>query len=234
MTPPPSSQRKQLKSCLRQRKSCMKQEEELVVAGEARQTSSYGYALAPSSGASSPNTRRRNKRCIAFGRLEIHEFPIILGDNPSCSDGAPLTVGWNCVHHMVFDIEYYETYNPSECRRRKDKMKLSVAERSEILLNEGYSMMDIVGRTLEVLKTKQNRADSYRSRKWEGIHQAIETTTKTIRKAARRSSLLTVSTAEVLISPLKSPRKKVARLKSGDRVTLSSIQRSLEGAALAA
>ncbi len=98
------------------------------------------------------------------------------------------------------------------------------------LLNAGYSMMDIIGRTLEVLKTKQNRVDSYKNRKWDGIHQAIETTTKTIRKAARRSSLLTLSTAEVLISPLKSPRKKLARLKSDDRVTLSSIQSSLQGA----
>ncbi len=95
-------------------------------------------------------------------------------------------------------------------------------------------MMDIVGCTLEVLKTKQNRADSYRNRKWDGVHQAIETTTNTIRKAARRSSLLTVSTAEVLISPLKSPRKRLARLKSDDRVTLTSIQKSLESAALAA
>ena len=132
MTPPPSSsQRMPLKSCFRQRKSCLKQEQQ-VEDFEARESARYGYILAPSAGAASPNTRRRNKRCIAFGRLEIHEFPIILGDNPSCSDGAPLTIGWNRVHHIAFDMEYYETYNPSEGRRRKDKMKLSVTERYEM------------------------------------------------------------------------------------------------------
>jgi hypothetical protein len=132
MTPPPSSlTTTTLKSCFRQRKSCLKGEQH-GDGGEAWHNTGYGYALAPSAGAASPNTRRRNKRCIAFGRLEIHEFPIILGDNPSCSDGAPLTVGWERVRHMVFDMEYYETYNPSESRRRKDKMKLSVAERSEM------------------------------------------------------------------------------------------------------
>ena len=142
MAPPPLSQATQLKSCFRQRKSCLKQDQPVEVCGTHMATS-YGYALAPSAGAASPNTRRRNKRCIAFGRLEIHEFPIILGDNPSCSDGAPLTVGWTRVHHMVFDMEYYETYNPSEGRRRKDKMKLSVAERYQmyVMIVEGLMFL---------------------------------------------------------------------------------------------
>lgn len=97
-------------------------------------------------------------------------------------------------------------------------------------------MIEIVGRTLEVLKTKEHRSDSYRNRKWDGINQAIETTTSTIRKAARRSSLLTASTAQVLMSPLKTPRKKLARLRSDDRVTLSNMRSSLvvvEGAVAA-
>jgi len=90
-------------------------------------------------------------------------------------------------------------------------------------------MMDIVGCTLEVLKAKESRKDSYKNRKWEALHQAIERTTSTIRKAARRSSLLTSSTAEVLISPLKSPRRLLPRLRSDDRVTLSTLQASLVG-----
>lgn len=90
--------------------------------------------------------------------------------------------------------------------------------------------MDIVGCTLEVLKARQNRRDSYNNRKWDGLHQAIEKTTKTIKKAARRSSLLTSTTADVLLSPIKSPRRLLPRLKSDDRVTLGNLQSSLNGA----
>jgi hypothetical protein len=81
----------------------------------------------------SPNTRRRrNKRRVGFGRLEINVHPSIMGDNPSCSDGCPLAIGWNRRHYTVFDVEYYETYNPSEKRRKKQQLLLTVGDRSEM------------------------------------------------------------------------------------------------------
>lgn len=100
------------------------------------------------------------------------------------------------------------------------------------LLEAGYSIMDIVNATMEVAKIQEDRADSHRNRKWDGVNQVIEKTKRTIGKAARRSSLLTASTAEVLISPLRgSPRKKIGRLRSSDKVTvtLHNMQTSLAG-----
>ena len=37
-------------------------------------------------------TTRKSKQ-VRFGDLTITEYPIILGDNPSCN-GAPITIGW--------------------------------------------------------------------------------------------------------------------------------------------
>lgn len=51
-------------------------------------------------------------------------------------------------------------------------------------------MTDIVGATLEVLKDKQNREESIKSKKWDGVNAAIENTTRTMKKVARRSSLI--------------------------------------------
>lgn len=89
--------------------------------------------------------------------------------------------------------------------------------------------MDIVNCTMEVSRTQECRIETNKNRKWDAVHAAIEKTTKTIKKAARRSSLLTASTAEVLISPLRAPRKKIGRLRSSDKVTLKNMQTALIG-----
>lgn len=137
-TPPPSpANTLRLKSCMKALKPCLRQQGVPVV--------------------SSPNTRRRKqKRRVAFGRLEINEHPSIMGDNPSVSDGCPLAIGWNRRRHTVFDVQYYETYNPSEQRRSKSQLLLGVAERSASLISllfivfacscsycSGFSMLDI-------------------------------------------------------------------------------------------
>ena len=82
-----------------------------------------------------PWTRRRRR--VAFGRIEIKEYPYQLGDNPSVSDGAPLTIAWEPQSTTVFEVESYEAYHPSSARRRvKGKhdsgLKLSVARRAEM------------------------------------------------------------------------------------------------------
>ena len=51
-------------------------------------------------------------------------------------------------------------------------------------------MTEIVGATMEVIKDKQNREESIRSKKWDGVNAAIENTTRTMKKVARRSSLI--------------------------------------------
>ena len=58
------------------------------------------------------------------------------------------------------------------------------------LLKNGFDMTEIVGATLEVLKDKQNREESIKSKKWDGVNAAIENTTRTMKKVARRSSLI--------------------------------------------
>jgi hypothetical protein len=58
-------------------------------------------------------------------------------------------------------------------------------------------MEEIVNCSLRVMEEQQSRLDSIRNKKWDGLHQAIESTTRTLKsttrtlkKVARRSSLL--------------------------------------------
>jgi hypothetical protein len=63
----------------------------------------------------------------------VYEHAYEMGDNPGVSDGAPLTIGWDLQDKRVFDVAYYETYFPSEHRRKeRTGMKLGVAERAKM------------------------------------------------------------------------------------------------------
>jgi hypothetical protein len=61
------------------------------------------------------------------------------------------------------------------------------------LLSSGYSMVDIVAATLEVLEIKQLREESVRNKKWDGVNAALENTTRTLKRVARRGSILTIT-----------------------------------------
>jgi hypothetical protein len=99
------------------RKSCIKQQpDESSTSSSSNKSSSW-------------HTRRRR---VCFGRIEIKEHSYEMGDNPSVSDGAPLTIAWKSQKEVVFDVEYYEAYHPSQERKRKDAFKLSVSRRAEM------------------------------------------------------------------------------------------------------
>ena len=49
-----------------------------------------------------PMTTSPSFKSVGFGKLEFREYPIIMGDNPSVSDGVPLALDW--CHVNVYDV----------------------------------------------------------------------------------------------------------------------------------
>ena len=71
----------------------------------------------------------RQYKCVAFGEVELLEFPQILGDNPACSGGAPVQLDWKPESRETHDLEYFEFYNKKEkgqfpSRKKKSKKHL--------------------------------------------------------------------------------------------------------------
>ena len=136
------------------------------------------------------STHQRRK--VTFGWIEVCEHVYEMGDHPEVSDGCPLTVGWELQSKRAFDIAYFETYFPSEERRRETSMKLSVADRAKILLRQGYTMNEIVECTLKVMQEKRKRDKSIQKIKWDGWYFLKEKTARKLNKATRlrrRSSM---------------------------------------------
>merc|ERR1712070_978894 len=108
---------------------------------------------------------------VTFGDLTIREFPIIWGDNPSCT-GAPITIGWKLLSTSKRNLELYE-YTKNEKLQQQQRngknrsgqpssscRKIPVQKRSQILLDSGYTEKQIIKRALEVEETKRLREES--------------------------------------------------------------------------
>jgi len=53
-------------------------------------------------------TREPSTNSVGFGSLAFREYPIIMGDNPSVSEGVPLALDWDYVNEYDVTIDNYE------------------------------------------------------------------------------------------------------------------------------
>lgn len=49
------------------------------------------------------------KSMVTFDTVSIREYNRILGDHPDCTEGPPITIGWNYSEQPVQDLEDYES-----------------------------------------------------------------------------------------------------------------------------
>ncbi|CAB9531746.1 expressed unknown protein [Seminavis robusta] len=130
----------------------------------------------------SNNSEDRRRRRVCFGDLEIHEFPLIMGDNPHC-DGAPLQLSWKPSNESVVDIDFYEyTRDP---RRSKKKMHMAGVDREIYLLSIGYSLDEVLDCAEKGKKTRKERYSSFQNKKWDRFHVVMESAREKLRPGAQ-------------------------------------------------
>jgi hypothetical protein len=106
---------------------------------------------------------------VTFGNLTIQEFPIQLGDNPACSAGAPIEIGWKPFSKVTRNIDLYEYMQGSRRRRTRKDLAIPVHKRCGILLRAGYALEDIVGATLKVALAKKQRVETLQHQGWDRL-----------------------------------------------------------------
>lgn len=94
---------------------------------------------------------------INFGDVEVKKYEIIAGDNPACTSGAPVGIGWSSSDVTRIDLDAYEADRPP--RRKRGELMMSSAERRKKLEAMGISNQEIVKsiRGVERVKAQRNR-----------------------------------------------------------------------------
>jgi hypothetical protein len=79
------------------------------------------------------NTRPRYS--VAFDSIIIREYERTVGDNPSCSRGPPISIGWSYVIAHEYPIDDYELLIKAP-KRSKKEFHLSADVRTHLLMEE--------------------------------------------------------------------------------------------------
>lgn len=74
-------------------------------------------------------------RQVVFDSIEIREYERIVGDNPSCTRGPPISIGWSYYVLQRCDVEYYETSVRPPPRSKKE-FHLAADQRTQMLMKE--------------------------------------------------------------------------------------------------
>jgi hypothetical protein len=116
--------------------------------------------------------RSSNPKSVSFAMLEIREYPIVPGDNPSVLFGCPLSIAWEYDSDVTCSIDDYEEIRPQP--RAMTQMRIPSALREEKLLRVGYSRRDIQEATKQATVVRNQRRKTAETMKLAPIQYFFE------------------------------------------------------------
>ena len=102
---------------------------------------------------------------VSFSTIEVREFPVVIGDNPSCAMGPPLSIDWEPDCELSIPIDEFEDYRNGDehdcCRRRTgEELRLDSDQRKALVWNAGSSNHDIANAVRQVNRDRRARRRS--------------------------------------------------------------------------
>jgi hypothetical protein len=97
--------------------------------------------------ASSPCVRKqhsKNSKKVDFqnATVHVHIHAVTLGDNPSVSNGPPVSLDWRKIESTTYTLEDF-FLSKDETRRSKNDLILPKSSRREWLLSNGFAQEEI-------------------------------------------------------------------------------------------
>ena len=126
------------------------------------------------------NNRRQLNREVSFDSVTIRKYPMELGDHPSVSVGAPVSLAWEHDEEDTLDLDVYECERGFP--RKLRHLVLSYYRRQDILRNAGYSDHEIRKATKDVSKTQRQRG---RTRLFSPVAKLEDVACSAVRKMKR-------------------------------------------------
>ena len=105
-----------------------------------------------------------------FKTIEVREYPLCIGDNPSVSDpdGPPLQLCWEPDCELSIAIDEFEEYrngSGQDCvaRRRGEDLRLNFERRKYMALQSGHTHQEIASVVRQVNRDRRRRTSAGRS-----------------------------------------------------------------------
>ena len=95
---------------------------------------------------------------VAFKRVQVREYPICLGENPSVEEGPPIAMDW--MYHPWPDMTLEEWESLKITRPCKKSLCLSPNVRIKRLKKAGYKLNDIMQAANEAQSIRESRLES--------------------------------------------------------------------------
>lgn len=125
------------------------------------------------------------KKSVSFNALQIRTYETILGDNPSCSTGPSLGLGWRYdPSHYISTIDEYERHQSQHgcADPRPEDLVLHRFEREAILLNTGYTRQDLAESVRGITKVKNRRRQTVHNLPVAWVEERMEGCRRTLRR----------------------------------------------------
>ncbi|KAI2498830.1 hypothetical protein MHU86_15683 [Fragilaria crotonensis] len=127
-------------------------------------SSSSSSLIATKSALKTSASSRSLNRNVSFTNLSIREYNVELGDNPSCSCGVPISLGWDYEEQEALPLDQVEDPDAtaiggssSRRRRKTHELILSYNDRRRLLKSAGYSKEELQECLQTVQKVKHER-----------------------------------------------------------------------------
>jgi hypothetical protein len=119
-----------------------------------------------------------NRKGVRFSTVRVREYERILGDNPSCTSGPSLGIGWRHIQEELLSMNEWESWRETE--RQPARLVLCREEREAILLDLGYTEKDIAAAVRQNVKSKNRRRQTIQNLRASGLEEAAEGAKKTV------------------------------------------------------
>ena len=100
-------------------------------------------------------SKRSTKSNISFDKVFFREFPMVLGDNPSVSEGPPVSIGWDIQAEYDYDFHEYEEQRGE--RRQTFQMVIPRKGREVLLKAAGHSKQEFASSIRQNIRIKNQR-----------------------------------------------------------------------------
>mmetsp|Transcript_15206 Transcript_15206/g.22251 ORF Transcript_15206/g.22251 Transcript_15206/m.22251 type:complete len:159 (-) Transcript_15206:231-707(-) len=95
---------------------------------------------------------------VSFENITIREYSVTIGDNPSCSSGAPISIDWYYSKEVTLPLNSYEASKPAT--RERSKLKIPRDLRHKMLTQRDIPFTKIVQASQEASQERERRARS--------------------------------------------------------------------------